>query len=217
MPTLAVAWSRGDGDAGDGCARRSEEESSDFPAQGQTIQATRRRCSKETTKGSNSLMKTMRKRRSDMKSTMRSWTWSAAVRKQRRRRPTGGTTAARRGEAAATLHAQEEGAHGEDERHESRWITHIRLIRPNTRETRRRWTKSMEASRSVEAKTSRRRTTCGRSGEVGGGTRKCPQGAGHLAIRTIVEEEEAGEVNANVEVVARVDRRWATQSRSVIE
>ena len=36
-------------------AGRSEEESPDFPSQGRTIQATRRRCSKETTKNSNGL------------------------------------------------------------------------------------------------------------------------------------------------------------------
>ena len=47
---------------------------------------TQRRCLKETAKNSYSLSKTMREARSD-ESMMRSWTWSAAVRKQRRRRP----------------------------------------------------------------------------------------------------------------------------------
>jgi len=42
------------------------------------IRMTQRRRSKETAKNSYSLTKTMRKARSD-ESTMRSWTWSAAV------------------------------------------------------------------------------------------------------------------------------------------
>ena len=50
------------------------------------IRMARRRCSKETAKNSYSLTKTVRETRSD-ESTMKSWTWSAAVRKQRRRRP----------------------------------------------------------------------------------------------------------------------------------
>ena len=70
MPTPAVAWSRGEGDAGDGCAGRSEE-NPEFPAQGRTIQATRRRCSKETTKSSNGLMKTTRAGRATTRSRQR--------------------------------------------------------------------------------------------------------------------------------------------------
>ena len=50
------------------------------------IRMTRRRRSKETAKNSYNLTKTMRGARSD-ESTMRSGTWSAAVKKQRRRRP----------------------------------------------------------------------------------------------------------------------------------
>ena len=58
------------------------------------------------------------------------------------------------------------------------------------------------ASRSVEATTSRRRSTCGRGDEVGGTDGRDPRAPSMSLCRTVEDEEEAGEVDADVEVEA---------------
>ena len=55
---------------------------------------------------------------------------------------------------------------------------------------------------------------CGRSGKEGGSNGR---GTVHVAMLHVEDEEEASEVDADVEVEGEVDGWWATQSLLVIE